>query len=243
MYPKALLLAACGLFAATLTGARAFRAVGGLLSAHIAATRNPDLISPTYSLNSTFLMQAEALAQRLLPAFDTPTGIPISWVNLRSGKVPGHEHDTCAACTTTLALEFRMLSVLTGNPVYGEKVDAAVRAIYARRDHRTGLVGESIDTRTGAWNRRTSGIGPGLDSHYEYLLKMYLVFGDEEYLEMFVDQYVRVQRGAWMPGPARGLQWLLDIGLSDQVMRSQFVTSLTAFWPGMQVGCPPYYSL
>jgi hypothetical protein len=29
------------------------------------------------------------------------------------------------------------------------------------------------------------GIGAGIDSYYEYLLKAYLMFGDEEYYHMF----------------------------------------------------------
>ena len=34
------------------------------------------------------LRAAEDLAGRLMPAFDTPTGIPLSWVNLRRVRLP-----------------------------------------------------------------------------------------------------------------------------------------------------------
>eukprot|EP00892_Ulva_mutabilis_P000699 jgi/Ulvmu1/1062/UM105_0021.1 len=207
------------------------RAMGGLLSAHIAAVNNPALI-PDYS--GTFLSKAEDLATRLLPAFDTPTGIPVSWVNLRTGKPPDGEADTCVACTTTLALEFHMLSVLTGNSTYGELVDAAVGEIFSRRDHATGLVGNSIRTDTGAWDRADSGIGPGLDSYYEYLLKMYLVYGEERYLAMFVDQYVRIQQKATTPRSWNSFQWVLDVSMRDGGALGRFISSLTAFWPGMQ---------
>lgn len=37
----------------------------------------------------------------------------------------------------------------------------------------------------GDWVRRDSGVGAGIDSYYEYLLKAYVLLGDEGYLERF----------------------------------------------------------
>lgn len=37
----------------------------------------------------------------------------------------------------------------------------------------------------GDWVRRDSGVGAGIDSYYEYLLKAYVLLGDESYLERF----------------------------------------------------------
>jgi hypothetical protein len=42
--------------------------------------RKPELV-PDYS--GEFLRTAVELGERLLPAFDTPSGIPLSWVNLK----------------------------------------------------------------------------------------------------------------------------------------------------------------
>jgi hypothetical protein len=53
---------------------------GSLLSTHVLLTDNP-AIMPEY--NGCLLRLAEELGDRLLPAFDTPHGIPLSWVNLR----------------------------------------------------------------------------------------------------------------------------------------------------------------
>jgi hypothetical protein len=36
------------------------------------------------------------------------------------------------------------------------------------------------------WTQTHSGIGAGIDSFYEYLLKAYIMFGDEEMLEWSV---------------------------------------------------------
>lgn len=209
-----------------------FRALGGLLSAHVATTSQPRLV-PGYA--GTFLNQARTLADRLLPAFDTPSAIPLSWVNLSSGQIPGDVRSTCVACATTLTVEFRLLSQLTGDPRYGAAADAAVAAVYARRHRTTGLVGNTLSTDTGEWERGDAGIGPGADSFYEYLLKTYLVFGDEEYLRMFAEQYARVQRYMAVPGSWRGSAWVLDVTMGRLEAIKPWVSSLSAFWPGLQV--------
>jgi mannosyl-oligosaccharide alpha-1,2-mannosidase len=48
--------------------------VGGLLAAN------------HLSGDEMFVAKARELADRLTPAFDTPTGIPFSTINLRSGR-------------------------------------------------------------------------------------------------------------------------------------------------------------
>ncbi len=57
---------------------------------HVLLTRNPTIM-PDYS--GGLLRLATDLGNRLLPAFETPTGIPLSWVNLR--KVTAPIHDWC----------------------------------------------------------------------------------------------------------------------------------------------------
>ena len=52
---------------------------GGLLAAHVLLLRAPAL-EPAYA--GGLLPLAARLADALLPAFDTPSGIPLSWVNL-----------------------------------------------------------------------------------------------------------------------------------------------------------------
>ncbi len=41
-----------------------------------------------------------------------------------------------------------MLSELTGNPIYYEKCKAGIKALFARRNPETGLVGSAIDMGT-----------------------------------------------------------------------------------------------
>lgn len=77
---------------------------------------------------------ATELGDRMLPAFNTPTGIPYSrvihfqifistlftrlQVNLMMGIPRGEPPETCTAGAGTLILEFGLLSKLTGNPAY-----------------------------------------------------------------------------------------------------------------------------
>lgn len=52
------------------------------MSAHILATDSTNrLTKGTYS--NQLLVLAEELGRRFLPAFDTPTGLPYAWINLK----------------------------------------------------------------------------------------------------------------------------------------------------------------
>ena len=146
------------------------RMLGGLLSAY-QMTGDPKLLA-----------LADDLGARLLPVFDSPTGLPYTHVNLRTGKVSGKVSNP--AETGTLLLEFGTLSKLTGKPVYYDK---AKRALVATFEHRSkiGLVGSGIDVETGEWTDRDSHVGGGIDSYYEYLLKCWKLFGDADCKRMW----------------------------------------------------------
>jgi len=70
-----------------------------------------------------FLELAVDLANRMLPAFDTPTGMPYVRVNLVTGATEWEGNNP--AEIGTLTLEFGLLSRLTGDPRY---FDAATRS-------------------------------------------------------------------------------------------------------------------
>ena len=62
--------------------------------------------------SGALLSLAHELGGRLLPAFDTPTGIPYGTVNLRHGVPVGETPVASTAGAGSLAVEFAMLSVL-----------------------------------------------------------------------------------------------------------------------------------
>jgi mannosyl-oligosaccharide alpha-1,2-mannosidase len=66
----------------------------------------------------------------MLPVFDTPSGLPLSQVNLAQRKgVPSDDYPALVSTAevSTLQLEFRYLSLLTDDTVYWEKVEAVSR--------------------------------------------------------------------------------------------------------------------
>jgi hypothetical protein len=89
----------------------------GLLSGHllIKYSELPELDIFKQSYDDCLLTLAVDLAQRILPAFETPTKIPYGTVNLMIGIPPNETDISCTACATTFLLEFGVLSRLTGD--------------------------------------------------------------------------------------------------------------------------------
>jgi mannosidase alpha-like ER degradation enhancer 2 len=128
------------------------------------------------------LALAEDLGTRLLPVFDSPTGIPYRFVNLKTGKVRGAVTNPAEA--GTLLIEFGTLAKLTGQPVFYDKAKRALVEVYRRRSS-IGLVGSTINVETGEWVDKDSHVSGGIDSYYEYLLKCWLLFGDRDCRRMW----------------------------------------------------------
>ncbi|KAI7894932.1 glycoside hydrolase [Mucor mucedo] len=206
------------------------RALGGLLSAHMFATE-PAFNHTIKGYNGQLLHMAQNLADRLMPAFkSTKTGIPFPRVNLRRGVPPTETTETCTAGAGSLILEFGVLSRLTGNPAYENAAKKALKAVWARRSN-IHLLGNVIDIQTGNWIHTASSTGAGIDSVFEYMLKAYVLFGEQEYKDMF-DQaykalllYVRDTSG----------YLYRNVHMSTGSLMSYWVDSLSAFFPGLQV--------
>lgn len=138
-----------------------------------------------------FLDLAQDLGNRLLPVFNSPTGLPYRYVNLRTGKVSRPISNP--AETGTLIVEFGTLSKLTGKPVFYEKAKRALAETYNRRS-KIGLVGEWINVETGSWTKTDSHISGAIDSYYEYLLKCSLLFGDPDCKRMWNESIVAINK-------------------------------------------------
>ena len=84
-------------------------------------------------------------------------------------------------------------------PLFLQRIDLKL-ALYDRRSS-LGLFGKHVNIRTGKWTESVSGIGSNSESFFEYLLKMYLLFGEEHWWWAFLDAYESVQkhlrRGDW----------------------------------------------
>lgn len=162
------------------------RILGGLLSAY------------QMTGDRRLLALAEDLGNRLLPVFDSPTGMPFMYVNLKTGKTSGTKSNP--AEIGTLILEFGTLARLTKRDVFYDKPKRALVELFKRRA-KTGLVGEEIDVTTGEWKSATSHVGGGIDSYYEYLLKCEKLFADKQCGDMWRRSIAAVNRYLADDGP------------------------------------------
>ncbi|KAL7330857.1 mannosyl-oligosaccharide alpha-1,2-mannosidase, variant 2 [Mucor circinelloides] len=143
------------------------RVLGGLLSAYHLSNNDP-----------LYLRKAVDLGDRLLPAFNSESGIPFSGITLSNGVPVGYGPSSTAEATT-IQLEFKYLSHLTGDMKYwdaAEKVMDRMNELVEAKDSSAldGLVPIYIDPHSGNFASREIRLGSRGDSYYEYLLKLYL---------------------------------------------------------------------
>jgi predicted alpha-1,2-mannosidase len=175
-----------------------------------------------------FLELATELGDRVLPAFETATGMPYVRVNLRTGD--REEPVNNPAEIGTLMLELGTLSRITGNPAYYDAAKAATAAVFDRRSE-IGLVGTTIDVETGEWGDRSSHISGRIDSYYEYLLKSWLLFGDEDFLRMWEASIGPVNR--YLADEVDGHLWYGRADMDSGERTGTRFGALDAFFPGV----------
>lgn len=193
------------------------RILGGLLSAH------------QLDGDPRFLALAKDLADRMLPVFNSPTGMPYRYVNLRTGKTSGNLSGP--AEVGTYILEYGTLSRLTGNPVYYEKAKRAMVELHKRRNPDTGLVGGGIDVDTGRWTSAVVGVGGGVDSYFEYLLKGALLFNDPDLKQMWAETIAALN--AHLAEEVNGRLWYGRADMNTGKITQPVFGSLDAFFPAL----------
>jgi len=219
------------------------RVLGGLLSAHLLIEDEGrpfgDLEPDWYT--GDLLTMAHDLADRLIAAFeDTAQGIPHPRVNLVTGVPEDGRRTTCLAGAGSLVLEFATLSRLLGDPTYESYARNATRSVWRLRNATTNLLSNDIDIDTGKWSGNMSGLGAGMDSFYEYLLKAYIVFHQPEDLSMFESAYDSVKRymrrGRTHCNSGHGFHPLyVNVDIMTGATHNNWIDSLQAAIPGVQV--------
>lgn len=120
------------------------RFVGGLLTLY-AFTGDP-----------LYKEKAQHVADKLLPAFQTPTGIPHALVNLKTGHSKNYGWASGGSSILsefgTLHLEFSYLSDITGNPTYRERVQN-IRTFLKEIEKPNGLYPNYLNPKTGKWGQ------------------------------------------------------------------------------------------
>ncbi len=192
------------------------RLLGGLLSGY------------QLTGDERLLRKAEDLGTRLLPVFDSPTGLPYVEVNLHTGKTRGTQ--TNPAETGTLLLEFGTLAKLTGKPEFYAKAKRALVETWQRRSS-IDLVGSGIDAGTGQWLDGESHISGGIDSYYEYLWKCWRLFGDEDCLAMWKTSIAAANR--FLADDVDGALWYGYADMHDGKRTHSYYGALDAFFPAL----------
>lgn len=194
------------------------RLLGGLLSA--------------YQLDGDkrFLDLAIDLADRLLPAFDSPTGMPYRYVNLKTGETKNPVSNP--AEIGTLILEWGTLSKITGNKIYYEKAKRALEEIYKRRSQ-IDLVGTFINVETGEWTNTDSHISGAIDSYYEYLFKGWLMFGDQDLKSMWDVSITAINK--YLADETKNGFWYGHADMNTGKRTATVFGSLDAFFPAVLI--------
>ncbi|KAK1153023.1 mannosyl-oligosaccharide 1,2-alpha-mannosidase IC [Acipenser oxyrinchus oxyrinchus] len=178
------------------------RYVGGLLSAYYLTGEE------------VFKKKAIELGEKLLPVFNTPTGIPRGVINLGSGTSWSWGWASAGSSILaefgTLHLEFVHLTEVTGNPIYSEKV-MNIRNVLNKIEKPHGLYPNFLSPVTGNWVQHHVSIGGLGDSFYEYLIKSYLMSDkrDEQAKKMYYDALEAIETNLVQKSPG-GLTYIAE---------------------------------
>ncbi|KAL8243938.1 hypothetical protein R6Q59_010196 [Mikania micrantha] len=144
------------------------RMFGGLLSAHHLAAIMPGASSKR---DHVYLNRSIDLAQRLLGAHQSPSGVPHSSIHLGKGRgISSHNNAGASSLAevSTLQLEMTYLSNLTGNPIYWQKAGKAMQVL---DDHQIpdGLLPIYIHPDNGKFMGEEIRVGSRGDSYYGHV--------------------------------------------------------------------------
>ena len=159
------------------------RVLGGFLSAY------------NLSKDKLFLDKAVELADRLLHAFDSPSGIPYASINLKEkvGIPSNHQGGySSTAEATTLQLELKYLSYLTDDPKYWNAAQKIMSRVF-ENNAKDGIVPIFINAESGNFVGSDFRLGSRADSYYEYLGKQWLVTNHTEF--EYLKQYKKSVAG------------------------------------------------
>ncbi|CAB1333527.1 unnamed protein product [Coregonus sp. 'balchen'] len=155
-----------------------------------------------------FKRKVMVLGEKLLPAFNTPTGIPRGVINLGSGTSWSWGWASAGSSILaefgTLHLEFVHLSELSNNGIYTEKV-MNIRKLLNKIEKPHGLYPNFLSPVN---HVSIGGLG---DSFYEYLIKSYLMSDktDEEAKKMYYSALEAIEANLVQKSPG-GLTYMAE---------------------------------
>jgi mannosyl-oligosaccharide alpha-1,2-mannosidase len=141
------------------------RMLGGLLGAHYLASRLPDVASRR---DSVYLTKAVDLAERLLSAYESRSGIPYASVHLgKKAGLPSHADggSSSMAEAASVQLEMKYLSHLTGDERYWRRAEKVMKVLDDNAME-AGLLPIFVHPDTGKFTTAEIRLGSRGDSYY-----------------------------------------------------------------------------
>lgn len=155
------------------------RVLGGLLSAY-------DL-----SGEPMFLRKAQEIADRLMPAWESPSGIPYNIINLATGHASNPSWSggqSILADLGTEQVELIALTQRTGVPHYKEKAEKVIKQL-RKVFPNDGLLSYYVNPDSGQPSYGKVTFGAMGDSFYEYLLKVWILGNKTEVVKHYREMW------------------------------------------------------
>ena len=186
--------------------------------------------------NEEILQKAIDFGDRLLPAFNSSTGIPYHSVNLKTGATSGNQGEgkgeaVNVAQAATYLFEFGILSYYAKNPIYYQTAKKATKAIFERKSA-IGLPGDFINVNTGEWTNNWSYLQAGMDSYYEYLFKSNYLFPDKEVETMW--QYSLEKINTYYQDDFNNKRFYACVNMHTGEIVKKSMSLYDAFFPAIQ---------
>ncbi|KAI8812702.1 mannosyl-oligosaccharide 1,2-alpha-mannosidase [Cladochytrium replicatum] len=182
------------------------RVLGGMLSAHH-ITNDP-----------LFIRRAEELARLLLPAFtQSQTAIPLASINFAQGKgVASDWGFSSTAEATTLGMEFKYLSQVTGNATWWNLAqNAELHIVEMEKGKVETLVPIFVDPTNGNFGGGDIRLGSRGDSYYEYLAKQWLLTNETGFRDEFYSSLDGIKRYLLASSEPNGYAFIGELVAGD----------------------------
>ncbi|KAF8509918.1 glycoside hydrolase [Gautieria morchelliformis] len=196
------------------------RYLGGFLAAY-ALSGEPVLLA-----------RAEELATKLLPAFNTSSGLPVYGVNTMT-KEQSSGTAMLFAEIASCQMEYKYLAHLTGREEFYTKVDRVMDHLAKSQSTEHGMWPTIFDVTSGTPASAQYTVGAYSDSAYEYLLKQYLLSGKTEHrlAEMYMKSMTGILDNLVFLSRTRNLLYVTDS--FGNIFPSRKFEHLSCFFPGL----------
>eukprot|EP01065_Artemidia_motanka_P011967 TRINITY_DN1652_c0_g1_i10.p1 TRINITY_DN1652_c0_g1~~TRINITY_DN1652_c0_g1_i10.p1 ORF type:complete len:682 (+),score=160.95 TRINITY_DN1652_c0_g1_i10:72-2048(+) len=219
------------------------RIVGGMLSAFELRGEQPQ--------DQWMVSRAQDLANGLVRAYNTTTGVPVGFVDLGSGRAwaqtagsgPRKPTDGAAIIAEAggQALELRTLTLHTGDAAFDRRATWAGDVLTGRCPAPGSVCPTFYHPDWDAWVSQGRTLGAGADSYYEYLLKQHLLERPRGHPSSYWTQFLTTARAVkkWLVRPlgVDGSLWLgfsggptQDGGLGEADEEQEHLSCFAAGW-------------